>query len=50
MGSASELEYQLILSRDLNYLDNDHYEKLEKQLIQVKKMLAGFIRSINKNH
>ena len=41
MGSASELEYQLILSRDLNYLDNDHYEKLEKQLLKHKAKHEG---------
>lgn len=48
MGSASELHYQLILSRDLNYLSIEQYTSLEKQVIEVKKMLAGFIRSINR--
>lgn len=46
MGSASELHYQLILSRDLSYLEPDEYQTIEKQVIEVKKMLAGFIRSI----
>lgn len=49
MGSASELHYQLILSKDLNYLPEQQFRTLETQVIEVKKMLSGFIRSINNN-
>jgi four helix bundle protein len=43
MGSASELEYQLILARDLAYLKPEEYEDLERDTAEVKRMLAPFI-------
>ncbi|RPI43035.1 MAG: four helix bundle protein [Hyphomicrobiaceae bacterium] len=43
MGSASELEYELILSRDLRYLDLDEYEELNRDTVEIKRMLAPFI-------
>jgi four helix bundle protein len=32
MGSASELEYHLLLTRDLNLLKESDYEQLERQV------------------
>jgi len=46
MGSANELEYHLLLCHDLHYLDDPAYEALSKQLVEVKKLLAAFIRTI----
>jgi four helix bundle protein len=43
MGSASELEYQLILARDLTYLDLKEYEDLDRDTGEVKRMLARLI-------
>jgi four helix bundle protein len=43
MGSASELEYQLILARDLAYLGPDEYEDVNRDTAEVKRMLAPFI-------
>ncbi len=43
MGSACELEYGLILSRDLNYVNLDEYEELNRDTVEVKRMLAPFI-------
>ncbi|MDP5120798.1 MAG: four helix bundle protein [Spirosomaceae bacterium] len=48
MGSANELEYQLLLSRDLEYLDNEIYLVTEKELVEVKKMMNTFIQSVKK--
>lgn len=42
-GSASEVEYQLLLARDLGYLDNEVYGSLEQQICEVKRMLNSFI-------
>src|SRR5690606_17565997 len=39
MGSASEVEYQLLLARDLGYLDARGYEPLCANVVEVKKML-----------
>ena len=39
-GSASELDYGLLLARDLGYLKGDAYEGLHKDLTSVRKMLS----------
>ena len=46
MGSASELEYQLLLTRDLAYLNESDYERLANQVVEVKRMLASFIKKL----
>ena len=46
MGSASELEYHLLLARDLRILDTANYERLSGGVIEVKRMLASLIRSV----
>jgi four helix bundle protein len=47
MGSASELEYILLLARDLGYLCPDEHEQLHNQCTSLKRMLACFIRKLN---
>jgi four helix bundle protein len=44
LGSASELEYQLLLAEELKYLQNTEYVKLNNQVNEVKKMLVGLIQ------
>ena len=44
LGSASELEYELLLAHDLEYLGHEAYERLAAQVIEVKRMLTGFIQ------
>ena len=46
MGSASELEYHLLLARDLGYLEAASYQPLNDQVIEVKRMLASFIQKL----
>ena len=46
MGSASELEYHLLLAQDLDMLDASTYQPLHEQTCEVKRMLAGFIGRI----
>lgn len=48
MGSASELEYHLLLAHDLYYLAPDGYGSLAGQVVEVKRMLAGFIKSLKR--
>src|SRR5690625_817566 len=40
-GSASEIEYLLILCRDLNYINKEQYDMLHFKTEEVKKMLAS---------
>ena len=46
MGSASEVEYQLLLAQDLGFLDANTYSKLNADLLEVKKMLNVFIQRV----
>ncbi|MBS0205158.1 MAG: four helix bundle protein [Planctomycetes bacterium] len=48
MGSASELEYQLILARDLKYIQLDDFEKAAVELTEIKRMLNAFIQKLRK--
>ena len=43
MGSASELEYHLLLARDLGYLDSRRHRELSQKTQEVKRMLSTFI-------
>lgn len=43
MGSASELEYHLLLAHDLSLLSGNVYEQLANDVTKVKRMLATFI-------
>lgn len=43
MGSASELEYQLLLAKDLDYLQTENYQRLHSLTVEVKKILSSFI-------
>lgn len=45
-GSASELEYHLLLSKDLNYLNAKDHEDLAYQVVEIKKMLAALIAKV----
>lgn len=47
-GSASEVEYQILLARDLGYLDEARYEQLRYLSAEVLMMLNGLQRAIKK--
>jgi four helix bundle protein len=46
IGSASELEYHLLLARDLHILPPKDHERLLVGVVEVKRMLASLIRSV----
>ena len=48
-GSSAELEYQLILSKDLNYISEHTYKDLELELVEIRKMLHSFIKKLPDN-
>lgn len=43
MGSASELEYFLLLARDLKFLDKTTHERVTTDAQEIKRMLASLI-------
>lgn len=46
MGSASELEYHLLLAHDLGFLPDPFYAQLDRDTTEVKRMLASFIQRL----
>lgn len=46
-GSANELEYQIILSIDLNFISFEQGQILLIQVEEIKKMLNGLITRLN---
>lgn len=46
MGSANELEYHLLLARDLGYLDHGKWSELAELTVEVKRMLASFLKTL----
>jgi four helix bundle protein len=45
-GSASELEYHLLLARDLALIDPRNYENLAEQTVEVKRMLSALLQKL----
>jgi four helix bundle protein len=46
MGSASEMEYELLLARDLGYLEETAYLGLQASVTELEKMLASLLRKV----
>ena len=46
MGSASELEYHLLLAHDLGFVSDPDYERLSNKTTEVKQMLTSFIKKL----
>ncbi len=46
LGSASELECELLLARDLGYLGLDEHQRLAADVIEVKRMFTSFIQKL----
>ena len=46
MGSAVELEYLLLLAKDLGLLAEELYRKLNQQTLEVQRMLGALIRKV----
>jgi four helix bundle protein len=47
VGSASEVEYLVLLCRDLGYISPDEFDRLISETQRSKRMLASFIRRLN---
>ena len=45
-GSASELEYHLLLSRDLGFLADERFREVQIKLLQVQRMLTVLVQRV----
>jgi len=46
LASASELEYLVLLARDLRYFEDTDHEHLSTAVIEIKKMASGLLRKL----
>ena len=46
LGSASELEYHLLLANKLDMLNVPDHKRLSKEVTEVKRMLTSFIKKL----
>jgi four helix bundle protein len=46
MGSASEVQYDLLLAHDLGFLSSTVFQQLDTNVIEVKRMLATLIKKL----
>ena len=46
MGSASELEYLVLLARDLNFPGKEEWNPLINEITEIKRILASFIQKL----
>jgi four helix bundle protein len=45
-GSASELEYELLLARELGFVAHDECHSLEQRVLEVERMLTALVQRI----
>lgn len=46
LGSAGEVDYQLLLARDLGYMHHDEHRELADELVEIRGMLAALYRAL----
>jgi four helix bundle protein len=49
VGSASESEYLILLSNELNYIEKDVSEQLIEKVCEIKRMLTSLIKNLRKS-
>lgn len=41
-GSCNELQYQLILSKDLEYISNELFNELHSEVVEIRRMIIKY--------
>ena len=47
-GSANELEYHLLLARDLQFLTVDEFKDLEARTLEIQRILASLVQRLQR--
>lgn len=45
-GSLTELQNQLLISRDVGYIGNETFQEIANQTVKVQKILSGLTRKV----
>jgi len=49
LGSSNEIDYQILLTKDLGYISQEQYELLKNQIGEIKAMLITLISKLRNN-
>ena len=49
MGSACEVEYHVLLAKDLNLLSKKIYDDLNERIVEIKRMLASLLIKVRRD-
>lgn len=49
LGSAYEIDYQILLAKDLGYLTNDVYKSLNERVDKTKRQLAALLKKVRES-
>ena len=47
-GSAAELKYHLLLTKDLGYISSEIYCEIEKEILEISRMLMGLANTLER--
>ena len=47
LGSCFELETQLIISKELEFITSDKFDNLQKEIVEVEKMIRGLQKKLD---
>ena len=50
LGSLTEVQNQLLISRDLGYIDPSLFNEIAAKTVIISKLLNGLIKSVKKKH
>ncbi|MBI4035692.1 four helix bundle protein [Candidatus Daviesbacteria bacterium] len=50
LGSLTEVQNQLLISSDLEYIDSSLFNEISQKTVIVSKLLNGLIKSVKKKH
>jgi four helix bundle protein len=46
-GSANEVEYHLLLARDLEFLTMEDFKELENMVLEIQRMLTSLVQCLS---
>ncbi len=46
LGSCAELETQIIVAKDIGYIEPDDFEKIQTDINEIMKMITGLIKKL----
>ncbi len=47
LGSSYELETQLIIAKEVDFITNEQFKELSLKISEIQKMLSGFAKSLD---